>query len=116
MITSDYLPTIVDILNIDFPKNRPIDGVSLSRVLDGSQSERSKPIGFQFQTKISWVTQEYKLISTAKGETFELYNLLEDKEERNNIASENIELVNTMQLELFAWIESCDKSAQGADY
>ena len=65
---------------------------------------------------MSWVTQKYKLISTDEGQTFELYNLLEDKEERNNIASENTELVNTMKSELFAWIESCNSSAKGVDY
>ncbi len=115
-VTSDYLPTIVDILNLDYPKNRPIDGVSLAEVLNGNKKERTKPIGFRYQKKMSWVTQKYKLISTDKGETFELYNLLEDKEERNNIALENIKLVNTMKSELFAWIESCNNSARGVDY
>ena len=65
---------------------------------------------------MSWVTQEYKLISTDNSETFELYNLIEDKEEKNNIAAINPELVNQMKSELFAWIKSCDASAQGVDY
>ena len=116
IVTSDYLPTIVEILDIDYPDNRPIDGVSLADVLNEDKTDRTKPIGFRFGTKMSWVTQEYKLISTDKGETFELYNLLMDKEEQNNIASENTELVNEMRLELLAWIESCDASANGTDY
>ncbi|NOR75787.1 MAG: N-acetylgalactosamine 6-sulfate sulfatase, partial [Draconibacterium sp.] len=74
--------------------------------------------GFRFGTKMSWVTQEYKLISTDKGKTFELYNLLMDKGkgEQNNIASGNTELVNAMKLELLAWIESCVASAKNVDY
>ena len=90
--------------------------MSLAEVLSGNKVERTKPIGFRFGTKMSWVTQEYKLISTDKGKTFELYNLIEDKSEKFNIADDNVELVNQMKSELFAWIDSCDKSAQGADY
>ncbi|MCF6356916.1 MAG: sulfatase-like hydrolase/transferase [Draconibacterium sp.] len=115
-VTSDYLPTIVDILKLNYPENRPVDGVSLAGVLNGNKKERTKPIGFRYQKKISWVTQKYKLISIDKGATFELYNLLDDREERNNIASENTELVNTMKSELFGWIESCKKSDRGVDY
>lgn len=115
-VTSDYLPTIVDVLNLEYPDSRPIDGVSLAEVLKGNNLKREKSIGFQFQTKMSWVTQEFKLISTDKGETFELYNLISDKSEENNIAGEKPELVNQMKSELFAWIESVDKSAKGDDY
>lgn len=115
-VTSDYLPTIVDLLNIDYPDSRPIDGVSLSNVIQGNQTEREKAIGFRFAQKMSWVTQEYKLISTDKGKTFELYNLLSDKEERTNIAAQNIELVDQMKSELITWIKSCDNSASGSDY
>lgn len=114
--TSDYLPTIIDILGITYPDKRPVDGVSLKDLLKGKDKDRETPIGFQFQTKMSWVTQEYKLISTDKGKTFELYNLIDDKQEKKNIADINPELVNQMKSELFAWIESCESSARGEDY
>lgn len=114
--TSDYLPTIIDILGITYPDKRPIDGVSLKDLLKGKDKDRETPMGFRFGTKMSWVTHEYKLISTDKGETFELYNLISDKKEQNNIAAGNQALVKQMKSELFTWIESCDASAQGADY
>jgi arylsulfatase A-like enzyme len=116
MVTSDYLPTVIDILGIEYPDNRPVDGISLKPVLMGNNLKREKPIGFRFQTKMSWVTHSYKLISTDKGETFELYNLLNDKSEKNNIAKENVELVEQMKSELFNWIESCNASNTGVDY
>jgi arylsulfatase A-like enzyme len=116
MVTSDYLPTIVDLLNLDYPENRPVDGVSLVDVLKGNEIDRIKPIGFQFQKKMSWVTPEFKLISTDKGETFELYNLISDKSEKNDIATDHPDLVKKMKSELFVWIESVNNSAQGADY
>ena len=114
--TSDYLPTIVDILRLDFPDDRPIDGVSLTSVLNGKENVREKPMGFQYGGKISWVTQEYKLISTDKGETFELYNLLNDPGELKNSIAENPELAEEMKADLLAWVESCKQSKNGNDY
>ena len=114
--TSDYLPTIVELLNLDFPAQRPIDGISLTSVLNGKEETRKKPMGFQFGGKMSWVTQEYKLISTDKGKTFELYNLLDDPGESKNIIAENSELAHQMKADLLAWVESCRQSEKGADY
>jgi len=65
---------------------------------------------------MSWVTQEFKIISTDKGKTFELYNLLEDPSETENIISENSDMADEMKAELLAWVESCKQSEQGADY
>ena len=115
-VTSDYLPTILNILNLDLKDNRPIDGTSLTEVLKGENFEREKPIGFQYPEKMSWVTQKYKLISIDNGKTFELYNLIDDPVEQSNITTENIEIVNKMKTELLNWIESCKESEKGADY
>ncbi len=114
--TSDYLPTIVDMLKLDFPAERPIDGVSIKEVLNGENINREKPMGFQYGGKISWVTQEYKLISTDKGKTFELYNLVNDPSETKNIIEENSDLADKMKADLLAWVESCKQSNEGADY
>lgn len=116
MVTSDYLPTIVDILGLDYPAKRPLDGISLKEVFSDISLKREVPIGFRYKGKMSWVKQQYKLISTDKGETFELYDLLKDRSETQDIASEHPELVVKMKAELFNWIESCDASAEGADY
>ena len=114
--TSDYLPTIVDLLGITYPDDRPIDGISLKDMLSGKDQKREAPLGFQYGGKMSWVTQEYKLISTDKGKTFELYNLLDDPGEKTNIISENEELAASLKADLLAWVESCKRSEQGADF
>ena len=54
--------------------------------------------------------------NTINGNTFELYDLLADKEEKNNIATQHEELVKQMKSDLFDWIESCDNSEKGKDY
>ncbi|MGQ7867924.1 sulfatase family protein [Sunxiuqinia sp. sy24] len=114
--TSDYLPTVVDLLELNFPDERPIDGISLTEVLKGKKAEREKPMGFRYLERLSWVTQEYKLISTDNGKTFELYHLLNDPGEQNNIMAQNSELAAQMKADLMDWLESCQKSENGEDY
>ncbi len=116
MVTSDYFPTILDMLSIDHQLNRPMDGISLEKVISGDQKERAAPIGFLFAKKISWVNDQYKLISTDEGKTFELYDLIRDPKEANDIAAENEELVEQMRKELFKWKKSVENSRQGGDY
>lgn len=114
--TSDYLPTLVGLLEMDYPENREIDGVDLTEILAGNKTKREKPMGFQFPGKMSWVTQEYKLISNNNGENFELYNLLADEGEKENMILQHPEIAKKMKTELLDWIELCKKSAGGDDY
>ncbi|MBT8044929.1 MAG: sulfatase-like hydrolase/transferase [Verrucomicrobiae bacterium] len=44
-VTSDMLPTLCEIAGIDLPR-RPLDGISLVPLLDGSMTTRAKPICF----------------------------------------------------------------------
>jgi len=116
MTTSDYLPTILDMLSISHHLSRPMDGISTKAAIEGNIVERSKPIGFLFRDKRSWVTHKHKLISTDNGESFELYNILDDPEERYNIAASNPEIVKKMKSNLSLWINSVDDSRTGEDY
>lgn len=115
-VTSDYLPTISDILKIDYPDDRPVDGESLLPLLNGTKQKREKPIGFLFGKKMSWVNNQYKLISADKGNTFELYDLINDKGEKNNIISQHPEVAEKMKKELYDWMESVENSKNGLDY
>ncbi len=117
MATQDYLPTILDYLSLDYPDpNRPLDGLNLRPILEKRQEARGKAIGFQFAKKISWVSDQYKLISTDRGENFELYDLLADPGESQDIAAEFPTQVEEMKRELNTWISSCKRSDQGLDY
>ena len=116
MTTSDYMPTILDFLDIRHQLSRPIDGISLKPAINGEIQERSKPMGFLFAQKRSWVTNRYKLISTDGGETFELFDLLDDPGEQENIADANQELVKTMKSDLNKWMVSVNNSRSGGDY
>ncbi len=45
-VTSDILPTLLDIASLEPDKTRPLDGVSLLPLLEGSVKRRTQPIGF----------------------------------------------------------------------
>lgn len=109
-VTSDYLPTILDMLSLKTPKNLELDGISLLPAINGDQEHRNSPIGFLYPGRMSWVTQTYKLISVDKGESFELYNLIEDPSELNNIITSEPDLAKTMQTSLDKWIEGVKNS------
>jgi len=118
MFTSDYLPSILDYLGIDYPdQQRPLDGISLKEAIEGKQKHREAPMGFMFTTGgRSWVRDQYKLIRPAKDKPFELYDLHSDKEEKENLADVHPERVKVMAEELVAWLASVQKSNKGEDY
>ena len=85
-VTHDYLPTIVELLDLAYPSGRILDGMSLLPLLTGTQNTREKAIGFLYPKKQSWVTDQYKLISKDEGKTWELYDLLSDPGEQVDLA------------------------------
>ena len=115
-VTSDHLPTILDILGINYPDERPVDGISMRQALTGTKSQRETPIGFICRPHISWVNHQYKLISHDMGEHYELYDLLNDKSEKNNIIEEHPDMADKMKAELSDWLLSVENSKNGNDY
>ncbi|MCG6191241.1 sulfatase family protein [Maribellus maritimus] len=114
-VTSDYFPTILGILGIGVPQNRPYDGIDLIKALKTNDKKRNGFIGFQSRKQKSLISQQYKLISV-DGEKFELYDLIQDKYEKNNIAESHPEKVTEMKQQLEEWIKSCENSDEGHDY
>lgn len=115
-VTSDYLPTLLDILNIPYPDDRPIDGQSLWGVLQGEDGLRKKAIGFIYKQKLSWVDNGYKLIRTAENSDFELYDLHKDASETNNIIQDQPKIATKMKRDLYTWLKSVENSGKGVDY
>ncbi len=115
-VTSDYLPTILDALEIDYPSERPLDGVSLMPVIEGKLQKRTKPIGFQSANQQVWMNQQYKLYSADKGKNWELYDLLKDPAESRELSNDLPDVVNSLSQSLELWIKSCKSSDSGMDY
>jgi arylsulfatase A-like enzyme len=110
-VTSDYFPTILDLLNIPLENQPMLDGISIRDVIESDTiSKRNKPIGFQSAYKnsfmMAWSDDRYKLVSKDDGNTFELYDLLADPYEKNDVSAELPELAATMTGELKEWLGS----------
>tara|TARA_R110000868_G_scaffold193350_1_gene438195 strand:+ start:30140 stop:31594 length:1455 start_codon:yes stop_codon:yes gene_type:complete len=115
--TSDYFPTIANILGIDLNNNhRPYDGIDLLPFVNGNVKERSTPLGFEFQDQGALIGNEFKIYSKDKGENFELYNILDDAAESYNLAIERPEKLQEMIVEWRKWKSSVENSAEGNDY
>lgn len=116
-VTSDYLPTIIDALGVEHPEpSYPLDGVSLMPLIKGEMEERPGAIGKMFGGRFSFQTNTHKLISYDRGQTFELYHMLDDPGESNDIASSNPEIVGTLKKEAMKWYASTRSSFEGAEY
>ena len=102
-VTSDYYPTILDYLCLEVDGQKPLDGISLRGVIEDTATVRDQPIGFHYASHRSWVDHQYKLISKDNGNSFELYDLLADPSEQNNIAPSNPDIVDRMRQEFETW-------------
>lgn len=105
-VTSDYLPTILNYLNLPAPTDRPLDGTSLVPLIAGETTRREHPIGFHYYERQSWVGDIYKLISEDDGQTYELYDLINDPEEKQDLSASHPERVKIMRAELTSWLDS----------
>lgn len=114
-VTSDYLPTIVDILKISNNKTpNQLDGISILPLVDGKMKERPTPIGFLFPNQVSYTDNQYKLY--AKNGIYELYNIVNDPFEKNNIQATHSEVVNALKTDLQKLSSSCKLSFEGCEY
>jgi len=115
--TSDYLPTVLEVLGQQPQKHPlPLDGVSLLPLIEGRMEERPRPIGFQSGGQLALVDNRYKLIRRRANEPFMLFDLKEDPGEQTDLAGQLPEVLERMKQTVLAWQASCARSAAGADY
>ncbi len=124
-VTSDYLPTVIDVLGDPVPSGHSIDGISLLPLIDGQLSERPEPIGFQFGRQAAMSGNRYKLVhnsgsSRQRSDTgdaayleWELYDLQSDPSETVSVAAEHAEIVQRLKASLEEWQASCRASDRG---
>lgn len=116
VVTSDFLPTVLDVLNVQLADSRPIDGVSLLPLLAGTMSQRPQPIGFQSRGQVALSDNRYKLVGNVEGTRWELYDLRNDPGEQHDCAGTEPQTLQTMIRKLQEWQASCAASDAGADY
>jgi len=115
--TLDYFPTIMDALGFTPPgRPEPLDGVSLMPLIEGRMKERPAPICFEFRNRLSVTGNRYKLISVNSGETFELFDIVNDPGETRDLSKKEPGVAARMRTVLDEWRASCAASLAGRDY
>jgi hypothetical protein len=71
-----------------------------------------------FVGQAAWTGNRYKLLTsqTNKKSDVELFDLLQDPKEQNNIAAQHPDIVKQMKQQLQDWQRSVERSLSGADY
>jgi len=102
-VTSDYFPTILDVLGIELPAGRVYDGISLLPLIRGQRKTRGTPIGFLNSNgnEAVWMEDRYKLIATPKR--VQLYDIPADAAEKQDLAGDLPEVKARMLAALTAW-------------
>ena len=168
-VTSDIYPTLLDIAGVEIQDQPPLDGVSLTPLLEGVTASRSTPIGFwehpergtptpsdEFMAELyeaqqhgsqlgdlsrlrldawkvkgtypqgpypghaAWLDWPWKLHRVQGSEsgdvTISLFDLSEDPDEQNDVASRFADRTASMRSELEEWQASVVQSLNGEDY
>ena len=113
----DLLPTFCEIANVQLPKDYVPDGQSQVKTLLGSQSPgRSKPLFWKMQSAWPirtnqphhWVSyaivhDQWKLMTNMDGSYVELYNIVNDPFEQQELSEANPSAVQQLQVKLSDW-------------
>jgi arylsulfatase A-like enzyme len=118
----DFLRSFAGLAGIEVPENKAPDSFDhLQALLGEDKKGRENLVQEAIQGVLSYVEGDYKYIAPGNGpanvpfgpdietgfnKEEQLYNLKEDPYEKNNIASENPELVERMKVELNRLVES----------
>jgi arylsulfatase A-like enzyme len=66
-VTSDFYPTLRDYLGIVGEAPRPLDGISLRPLLEGTLTDWPTPIGFEYGNMAALLDNRYKLVALLRG-------------------------------------------------
>ena len=123
VVSSDFLPTVCDILGTQPPSDRPIDGTSIMPLLRNERSTRNKTISWAFNIHGNFngtynaaiSGDQFKVYSTySEGEvkTAELYDLINDPSETTDISAKYPEILHSLEQTMEEWMESVHQSTQ----
>jgi arylsulfatase A-like enzyme len=114
----DLFPTVAELVKLPNDSMvQPIDGKSLVPLFKQEIGARNAPIGFRYTTKRALVDDRFKLLTEniSSGE-FQLFDLVDDPHEKQNLKAEKPEIFQRMKDQLMAWDATVDASFGGKDY
>lgn len=104
----DIMATCVELAGANYPKEyrghaiQALEGVSLAPAFSGQSVVRSKPIFWEHEGNRAIRIDEWKLVSKHPG-GWELYNIVDDRTELNDLAAQHPDRVKDMAEQWDAW-------------
>ncbi|MEP3480674.1 MAG: sulfatase-like hydrolase/transferase [Fuerstiella sp.] len=129
MSAVDLLPTFCEIASVELPDGYTADGISQVQTLTQTgapkQVSRQKPLFWKMSARwpnrtkpYHWVAyavvdQNWKLLSSEKGDHLELYDLNDGPYEEQDVALQNSDVVQRLQTMLDEWKMTLPKQPSG---
>ncbi|MDE2951356.1 MAG: arylsulfatase [Chloroflexota bacterium] len=109
----DVLPTFAELAGAKYPTEyggqaiQPVEGESFLPALQGSDWQRENPLYWEHEGNRALRIGDWKLVSKHPG-PWELYNMIEDRTELNDLAASEKERVRNMSASYAAWARRCE--------
>jgi arylsulfatase A-like enzyme len=115
----DWMPTLAQMMKFDLPKDRTIDGQSLTPVFEKAELKREKPLifgidmPFQDDPTDLWALRDgdWKMIIDREGKAKYLYNLKQDRAETMNQIGKNPEVEKRLYEEFLKYKQDIDNDS-----
>jgi len=113
-LQQDLTPTVLELLELDdIASGLDLDGKSVVPLMEGKRNTNYSEFYITectWMRKRGWRTPHFKLIEALEPDfhgkpEIELYNLVEDPGENNNIASERPDVVSALKARMIRWVE-----------
>ena len=115
VVSVDFYPTILDMLDYQVPPSQHVDGTSFVPLLKGKKKINRNAIYWHFPHYSNHGMQspggavrcgDYKLLEYFENNSVQLFNLKNDLGEQNDIAESNPKIVNKLKKKLHRWRSS----------
>ena len=109
----DVLPTFAELGGATYPQEymgntiQAVEGESFLPALDDGNWQREQPLYWEHEGNRALRIGEWKLVSKHPGD-WELYNMIEDRTELNDLSADESDRVRTMSGLYEAWAERCE--------
>jgi len=121
----DFLPTLAALTQAELPESFAPDGENMLPVWLGATTQRSRPIFWEWRydvyghpmhrsPRIAMREGDYKLLFNPDRSRVELYNVVADPAEMQNLAKEQPELTERMLQSAQAWFDTLPESKPDA--
>jgi len=103
IVGMDLLPTIMDIVGVEIPRQRKLDGMSIKDHLLKQADLPDRRVFFGYEPKLGTAMRDGHWKMQTKGEVIELYDLSRDIRETTNIADKYPERTREMKAAIEKW-------------